>query len=317
MSDENAGRVSRAVRRRDVLAMAGGTLGTGLAGCVSAGDGTEESAPAGTASGSTETASATESSTDDPPATAAGEGGPPTDVGWELTFESTFSDGEWDGSTWALGAGYEYTCAAMECWEEDAVWVDENTERLVIETTDEPSGDAEYTSAAVATRDVFQQEFGYFEAKSRPPAQPGALPAFWAWWNADDWTYRREIDVYEIGGTAATTATHSVHMDCGPREQGAPPTVWRGGESTLETPADETFHVWGVEWTPESVAFYVDGEERVRVEDTVVAECFAGEPLWLLLSTHVNDGFGDPAEADYPYTHEFEWVRAWQHENWA
>jgi hypothetical protein len=42
------------------------------------------------------------------------------------------------------------------------------------------------------------------------------------------------------------------------------------------------------------------------VEDTVIAECFAGESLWLLLSTHVNDEFGDPTEADYPYTHEVE-----------
>lgn len=227
MPEEAADRDSRAIRRRDVLAMAGGSVTAGVAGCAGTNDGTPQSTPRGTATSSTDTTSPTDTApptdtttpadadppTEASPTTAIEEGGPPTGEGWELTFESTFADGEWDGSTWALGAGYEYTCAAMECWTEEAVWVDEETERLVIETSDEPAGDAAYTSAAVATRDVFTQEFGYFEAKSRPPAQPGSLPAFWAWWNAPDWTYRREIDVFEIGGTAANTATHSVHTD--------------------------------------------------------------------------------------------------------
>jgi len=113
MSDENTDRNHRAVRRRDLLAMAGESLGTGLVGCVNTGNGTDGVAPTGTASYSTETASATDPSTDDPPGTAVEEGGPPADTSWELTFESTFADGTWDGPTWALGAGYEYSCAGV------------------------------------------------------------------------------------------------------------------------------------------------------------------------------------------------------------
>ena len=308
---------SQLVRRRELLAAASAAGPIGIAGCLGGYSDSDASTEGGGSATDDGSPSGPRNDSDLGGGTAADAGGPPGDGEWTTTFESTFSDGPRDRLTWSFGAGYDLDCPQLECWRPDNVWVDQDAERLVIETAAEQTGDHDYTSGAVCTRSTFEQQFGYFEAKSRPPAQPGALPAFWAWWNADDWTYRREIDVYEIPGADGSRALHNVHTDCQPREQGAAPTVWRGGEAAVDPPADDAFHVWGVEWTPTSIGFYVDGEETTRVEGRAVEECFAGEPLWLVLSTHVNDEFGDPTEAEYPYTHEFEWVRAWQREDWA
>jgi len=144
------------------------------------------------------------------------EGGPPDRDGWTVTFADRFDGGELDGTKWAHGAGMNMDppYGTLECWESGQTWADAETNRPVVETTDDPSADRDYTSGGIHTRNAFAREFGYFEAKARPPAVPGSLPAFWIWWNPDDWGLRRETDFYEILGVEAQRPIHNVRVDC-------------------------------------------------------------------------------------------------------
>lgn len=80
---------------------------------------------------------------------AAADWGPPDRDGWEVTFEDTFSAGDLDGSTWDCGAGHDDLCAGgnnLEGVREDHVEVDDETDRLVIRTSDGPTDESDYTS---------------------------------------------------------------------------------------------------------------------------------------------------------------------------
>lgn len=219
MSDENTVGDDRC--RRELLATLGASTAIGLAGCGADDDNNEDTATAAPTTGAatdtatetatadareTDTDTATETKTVTETATPIEEGEPPDGDGWQLTFEDRFESGELDRSKWGDygGMGVECPGASLECWDREKVRVDPESDRLVIETADEPAADRDYASGAINTRDAFTQEFGYFEGKSRPPAVPGALPAFWMWWTPDNWGHRREIDFYEITGTRPT-----------------------------------------------------------------------------------------------------------------
>lgn len=298
--------------RRQLLAAVGSGAALGTAGCsgILGGDG-------------------------DPGADSTEEGGPPDDGEWERTFADDFSTGELDRSVWQHGFGSNpLDCPDHEgpnhCAVPDHAAVEDG--RLVLEASeatpeippeedwDDRDTRPEYSVGAVHTEGAFEQEFGYFEAKSRIPADPGTLPACWFYVDISEHSWR-EPHVYEARGA---DGGESVEMGAlwwetewefqtaganGPEDSTVP----------VDPPTDETFHVYGVEWGPESLAWYVDGERVGRSTHPGIAEHLAGEPVYWILNHGVFEAaewVGDPAETEFPSLHEFEWVRAWQREDW-
>lgn len=255
-------------------------------------------------------------------------GGPPDRDGWRITFADRFEAGELDEDTWELGLGppADADCAGSGCTIPENVFVDAETDRLVLRSVDDgdeevPDGRwlADWTTGAVATGEAFTQTYGYFEAKARLPVQPGALPAFWM---QPIESNPPEIDVYEVFGERPRELSVGAHVDC--QNNGMP--TGRGAPVSMEQRVDGRFTVFGCRWTPEHVAFFVDGEERFRVDGAWIEDCMSPTPMYLILCTHVIDveeDFasevvrGDPRDASYPYAHEIDWVRVWQREEWA
>ncbi|HTR26849.1 MAG TPA: glycoside hydrolase family 16 protein [Terriglobales bacterium] len=114
-----------------------------------------------------------------------------------------------------------------------------------------------YTSARMKTFGKFSQKYGRFEARIKVPAGQGMWPAFWLLGNDIEevgWPACGEVDIMENIGKEPSIVHGSIH---GPGYTG---TV--GLEAPYTLPAGQRFsddyHVFAVEWGPDSVAFYVD-----------------------------------------------------------
>ena len=116
-------------------------------------------------------------------------------------------------------------------------------------------GPCQYTSARLDTAGRFTQTYGHFEARMKLPRGQGMWPAFWALGNdigTAGWPTCGEIDVMENVGREPTTVHGTIH---GPGYSGS------GGMGAAYTgPAfADDFHTFAVDWAPEEIKWYVDG----------------------------------------------------------
>jgi beta-glucanase (GH16 family) len=118
----------------------------------------------------------------------------------------------------------------------------------------------DYTSARLKTQNLFTQTYGRFEARIKIPEGQGIWPAFWMLGQdipSAGWPKCGEIDIMENIGKEPATIHGSLH---GPNS--AAPTSDLTNIFTL--PAGQKFasdfHLYTVEWEPDTVRFYVDSD---------------------------------------------------------
>ena len=116
----------------------------------------------------------------------------------------------------------------------------------------------DFISARINTRDKFDFTYGTAEARIKVTAGEGLWPAWWMLGNGA-WPQTGEIDIMEyVGETDWISA--AVH---GPGYSGETPFVNR---LYFDKEHDATqWHVYAVEWTPESLVFKYDGAPMFRV----------------------------------------------------
>ncbi|HEV2425817.1 MAG TPA: glycoside hydrolase family 16 protein [Terriglobia bacterium] len=123
------------------------------------------------------------------------------------------------------------------------------------------SGDVtrQYTSARIKTQGLFSQAYGRFEARIRVPSGQGMWPAFWMLGADIDkvhWPGCGEIDVMENIGKEPSTVHGSLH---GPGPRGAGTDDMTAGFTLPHGQRfSDGFHVFGIEWQPGEIDFYVD-----------------------------------------------------------
>ena len=114
-------------------------------------------------------------------------------------------------------------------------------------------GDRVY-SARVNTHEGWT--YGWFEASLKLPEGKGTWPAFWMMptvWSG--WPDGGEIDIMEHVGCVPTEVSSSIHCKQYYHAIGTQKTAARKIASVMEE-----FHVYALEWTPEYIRTYVDGE---------------------------------------------------------
>jgi beta-glucanase (GH16 family) len=160
-----------------------------------------------------------------------------------------------------------------------------------------------YTSAAVQSKS--KVKYGYFEIKCRPMKSNGSS-SFWFYDNTpDNWT---EIDVFEIGGGAPgfeSKYNMNLHVFKTPTQK----KHWSvHGEWIAPFKLADDYHVYGLEWDPDRIEWYVDGVLVRWVENTnwhqALTLNFDSEtmPEW----------FGLPRNEDLPSTYSIDYVRVWK-----
>lgn len=184
---------------------------------------------------------------------------------------------------------------------------------LIITARKESFQGSSYTSARVLTKGKFDQKYGRFEARIRLPWGQGIWPAFWmlgADIDTNPWPGAGEIDIMEFRGQEPSTILGTVH---GPG--------YSGGESisksyTLKNGRFDTgFHVFGIEWAPDYVNFYVDDVLYNQITPAdVPGEWVFNKPFFILINLAVGGSFvGSPnSETVFPQTMLVDYVRVYK-----
>lgn len=184
---------------------------------------------------------------------------------------------------------------------------------LIITAQRENFEGSQYTSARLLTKNKFEQRYGRFEARIWLPYGQGIWPAFWmlgADIDENPWPGAGEIDVMEYRGQTPTILIGSVH---GPGYSGGNAI---SKEYELENDRFDTgFHVFGIEWAPEYVNFYVDDVLYNRITpDDVTGPWVFDKPFFMLMNLAVGGNFVGPPNQQtvFPQLMLVDYVRVYK-----
>ena len=132
-----------------------------------------------------------------------------------------------------------------------------------------PSGDAkkpQMLPRGVSTRDRMAFKYGYLEMRAKIPFRHGAWPSFWmtAQPKLQKAAWMSEVDIFEV---FSSTNTVFANLHKWSREKGHFMFPRGDAHPTREYVFDncaklnDEFHVYGFEWTPDEMSFYIDGEK--------------------------------------------------------
>ncbi|WP_223570001.1 family 16 glycosylhydrolase [Pseudomonas sp. BF-R-26] len=163
-----------------------------------------------------------------------------------------------------------------------------------------------YSSAMVRT--IERSLYGYYETRAKPMDSAGSS-AFWLAWTglADNAT---EIDIFEIGGK-----TKNASFD---RRYNMNAHVWATPQSTEHLSDGSSwispwrlasaFHVYGFDWQPDTLRWYVDGVLVREAKNThwffPMQILFDSEAMW--------NWFGVVDDADLPSTFSVDYLKVWR-----
>lgn len=188
---------------------------------------------------------------------------------------------------------------------------------LIITAREELFQGSNYTSARIKTKVSatdpdrgFERKYGRFEARIKLPSGKGMWPAFWMLGSnieeeRDDdlstfsWPYCGEIDIMENAGSKPTIISGAIH---GPGYSGGEPILKE--YDLVNDRVDSGFHIYGVEWGPNYVNFYVDDV----LYKQITPEDLPNDPLPEGAEDFLSTIFPDPVELEL-YTEKWNtWV---------
>ena len=223
-----------------------------------------------------------------------------------------------DARKWTLETGYGWGDHELQSYTARPANVSlDGRGRLAITARREryrgPDGRAaRYTSARINSRAKFEFAYGRVEARIRVPGGRGLLPAFWALGSNLDrvgWPASGEIDVMEVNGSEPFTLHGSLHVPRRRHKSYALEASRRTGSALAND-----FHVYGVSWSPERIAFRLDGEVyavRTRYDLPPGSRWTFEHPFFLLFTLAVGPRWLGPPDATTPWpaTMLVDWVR--------
>ncbi len=185
----------------------------------------------------------------------------PSRASWSLLWADEFNGTTLDASNWTadIGTGCPSLCgwgnAELEYYRSENLAVTGGN--LVITAKAESFGSANYTSGKVHTRGKRTFLYGRVEMRAKLPVGGGMWPAFWMMPQSSvygSWPQSGEIDIMEASN-AMTSVAGTLHYG------GVPPNnVNSGGSTSLGGGSfADGFHVYAVEWEPDTMRWYVDG----------------------------------------------------------
>lgn len=198
---------------------------------------------------------------------------------------------------------------------------------LIIAAQKEDYNGSAYTSARLLTKGKFEQAYGRFEARIKVPEGQGLWPAFWLIGaNSDEvsWPQCGEIDIMEYRRQEPTLVSGSVH---GPGYSGE--TIPQGhitkSYDLVNDRFDAGFHVFGIEWAPEYINYYVDNVlyNQITPDDLEttpddgsdnLGEWVFNQPFYIIINLAVGGNFpGTPgSETTFPQNMLVDYVRVYK-----
>ncbi|MEO0532041.1 MAG: family 16 glycosylhydrolase [Planctomycetota bacterium] len=192
---------------------------------------------------------------------------------------------------------------------------------LRLTATNQRLADRDYRSGLV--RSKHEWSYGRFEVRADLPTSQGMWPAIWLL--PDDsipWPTGGEIDIMENRGSEPHTTSSAYHWQSDPRipccsqHRFVYDEYSAVDEQNQPINFHEGFHTYAVEWEPDVLRFYVDGNRHYTVEATASRPIFdTAKSMILNLAVGGNFG-GDPnGTTVWPQHFDIDYVRVWQREN--
>ncbi len=243
-------------------------------------------------------------------------------AGWKLVWHDEFDGSRPDPDKWTYEVGGNgFGNDELEYYTERPQNVYQQDGNLILNAIKEQYTGADgvsraYTSGRIRTKGNFSRAYGRFEARIKIPYGQGIWPAFWMLGdNAAKWPACGEIDIMENIGREPDTVHGTIHGPgySGSKAIGTPYKLPGGALFRAD------FHIYAVEWTPESIRWYVDD---ALYETVTPADLPAGtkwvydHPFYLLLNLAVGGRWpGNPdATTSFPQKMYVDFVRVYEHE---
>ena len=185
---------------------------------------------------------------------------------------------------------------------------------LVIEARKESFGGRNYTSARLLTKNKAQWTYGKFEIRARIPKGRGTWPAIWLL-SANPtlkWPDDGELDIMEEVGYAPNIIHGTVHNKLYNGANGK-----QKGDSKYIADAQDSFHVYRLEWTPVETRWSIDSTSFFTYYDPGFGA--DGWPynknFFMILNVAIGGNWGGVQGIDdsiFPQTMLVDYVRVYQ-----
>lgn len=249
------------------------------------------------------------------------------DDGWELLWSDEFDyTGLPDSTLWSYDVGgHGWGNQELQYYTErrpENARVEDG--HLIIEARRDGWEGHEYTSARLVTKGKRDWTYGRVEVRAKLPSGRGTWPAIWMLASQREygeayWPDNGEIDIMEHVGFDPDVVHASVHTRAYYHSIGTQKT------STISVPsARSDFNVYAMEWTPEEIRAYVNGEHYYTFVNERLTNPDAGYEAWpfdrpfhLLLNIAVGGTWGGQQGVDttiWPQRMEVDYVRVYQRE---
>lgn len=239
---------------------------------------------------------------------------------WKLVWTENFNGNRLDTNTWNYevndwgGGNHEYqyyTARDSNSYVKGGM--------LHIRGLKEEFKTRHYTSARLTTRYKKDFTFGKMEIRAKIPTGKGMWPAIWMMPTDDkfgSWPLSGEIDIMETKGQYPDTLYGTAHFGPSP-----PHNRWKGALTELEVPKGRgnDFHVYGIEWKKDTIAWYVDGRKYHEVTRADVTNINGvpypfNERFHFILNLAIGGDFVGGAPDDKALPNEFlvDYIKVWQ-----
>ncbi|AKT42048.1 uncharacterized protein CMC5_062710 [Chondromyces crocatus] len=245
---------------------------------------------------------------------------------WNLVFADEFNGANGspvDASKWTheIGGG-GWGNAELQYYTNSTSNARQENGNLVITATPQNAnqhgcwyGTCQYTSARLVSRGKFETTYGRIEARIQVPRGRGLWPAFWMLGNdigTVGWPACGEIDIMENIGSEPSTLHGSLH---GPGYFGGNPLT-RSTTLPNGAPLADDFHIYAVEWEPNTVRWYLDGalyQTRTTADVPAGGRWVYDHNFFMILNVAVGGTWpGSPnASTSFPQQMRVDYVRVY------
>jgi beta-glucanase (GH16 family) len=240
---------------------------------------------------------------------------------WSLVFSDEFDSNSLDTNKWVTCYWWDNNGCTnagnneLEWYQPGNVSVDRGllylrAQKEVVRASDGKTYN--YTSGMVTTGRTgetsadhfrFAFEYGYIEVRAKIPYGKSFWPSVWLLPVSQKWP--PEIDIMELVGDYPMTVNMTTHFIQADGTNGEKGGKWSGPDFSAG------FHVFGLNWTPQDITWYVDGIARQRDQNKTHVPA---ETMYLILNLAVGGNWpGNPdARTVFPGAFAIDYVRVWQ-----
>ncbi len=241
----------------------------------------------------------------------------------QLVWSDEFSnEGRPDSTKWNydLGDGCPNVCGwgnnELEYYTKDSKNVRVENDMLIIEAHKDSLGGKAFTSTRLVSKFKGDWLYGRIEVKAKLPGGKGTWPAIWMLstdWKYGGWPASGEIDIMEHVGHDPGVVHGTIHTESYNHIK----QTQKEGKITI-TDAQDSFHVYAIDWSESKMDFYVD-EKLYHSVTKGAKDTFNEWPFdqrfHLIMNVAVGGNWGGAQGIDdsiWPQKMEVDYVRVYQ-----